>query len=71
MSVLVSSKAVGLVKLRDLFQEPTCYSVGDIAVRLGISQRTAQRWLYDLDEIGCAVEMVRVGGRERYRGMRR
>jgi predicted DNA-binding transcriptional regulator YafY len=54
-----------------LFQEPTCYSVGDLAARLGISQRTAQRWLYDLDEIGCAVEMVKVGGRERYRGMRR
>ena len=67
----VIAKAVGLVKMRDLFQEPTTYSTPELCSLLGITPRTCERWLYDLDAIGCAIENVGKESRPRWRGVRR
>lgn len=67
------SKAIGLVKMRDLFWTcPHWWSTTDLAKQLGVSSRTVQRWLYDMDELGCPLEETQPrggGNRVRYRRM--
>lgn len=67
----IISKAVGLVKMRDLFREPRCYSTPELSSLLGISVRTCERWIYEMDEIGCAVENIGKQFQPRWRGVRR
>ncbi len=66
-------KAIGLVKMRDLLTTcPKWWQSSELARELGVSQRTVQRWLYDMEQIGCPVEETQAKGagqRYRYRGM--
>jgi predicted DNA-binding transcriptional regulator YafY len=60
----VRNKAVGLFALRELLSDGRWHSMNSIAVELGVSPRTAQRWLSDLQEVGVPVaeEMQSTGG---------
>ena len=67
----ILSKARGLVAMRDLLHEPRWWATRELAERLGVSPRTVQRWLVDMDAIGCAVEERGETWCRRYRGMDR
>lgn len=64
-------KAIGLVKMRDLLSTcPHWWSTVALAEELGVSQRTVQRWMFAMDEIGCPVEESGWGRERRYRRFR-
>lgn len=70
--------AVDLVKLRDLFCENRTrwFSSAELAERLGVEQRTVQRWIWAMDELGVPLETNRpdggaVGTGVRYRVVQR
>jgi len=60
----VRNKALGLFALRELLSDGRWHSTQSLAVDLGISTRTAQRWLSELQEVGVplAEEMQPTGG---------
>lgn len=51
----VRGKARGLFALRDLLASGGWYSTAQLALEMGVSTRTMQRWLVDLQEIGVPV----------------
>jgi predicted DNA-binding transcriptional regulator YafY len=60
----VRNKAIGLFKLRELLSDGRWHSTAQLALELGVSTRTLQRWLSDLQEVGVPVaeEMQSTGG---------
>lgn len=51
----VRNKAVGLFALRELLSDGRWHSTAELALELGVSTRTLQRWLSDLQEVGVPV----------------
>lgn len=67
------AKALGLVRMRDLLDSPRWWSTRELAERLEIGERTAQRWLNEMEYIGCPIEVSTAdggGARLRYRRYR-
>ena len=58
-------KSVGLVRMRDLLCLDRWWSTLELAQELGIHERTVQRWLKEMDAIGCMVSETLAAG---YRG---
>lgn len=70
------SKATGLVALRDLLlSTPRWYTAAELAETFGVSHRTMQRWLLNVEELGVPLEVETEygapGNRIRYRRMPR
>lgn len=51
----VRNKAIGLFKLREMLSDGRWHSTAELALELGVSTRTLQRWLSDLQEVGVPV----------------
>ncbi|MCR4340270.1 MAG: helix-turn-helix domain-containing protein [Gemmatimonadaceae bacterium] len=62
-------KALGLVLMRDLLSESRCWTAREMAQRLGVSQRTVQRWLAHMDALGVAVAEEGSGPLVRYHSL--
>lgn len=66
-----TTKAIGLVMLRDLLGQGRWWSSEELARILERDQRTIQRWILDMDALGCPVvtdrEMGCPGNAFRYR----
>lgn len=56
--------AIDLVRLRDLFCENRTrwFSTAELADRFEVTQRTAQRWLGLMDDLGVPLETNRADG---------
>lgn len=55
-------KARGLVRMRDLLCLDRWWSTVDLARELNIEERTVQRWLKEMDAIGCMVTEAKAVG---------
>ena len=51
----VKNKAIGLFALRGLLSDGRWHSTAYLALELGVSTRTVERWLTDLQDIGVPV----------------